>query len=166
MSGDLKLAQLIAKRMFADINVSINFHDADKCPANQNQVIQIHLNTGVPAERFAGALAFAMPYEGIHIQVFVDRIRKMVDSKRVPILLAHVLVHEITHILQGVNRHSACGIMKAKWDRDDYRKMWWKPLTFTEKDIKLIHLGLEAKTSPFVAKSSMPNETQNRRRIN
>jgi hypothetical protein len=130
--------------MFADIDVLINFYEGGKCPAKQERIIQIQLKTGVPAERFPGGLAFARPYEGVHIQVFVDRMRKMVVPKTVPVLLAHVLVHEITHILQGINRHSAKGIMKAAWEREDFQKMCWKPLTFTEKDIRLIHFGLEA----------------------
>jgi hypothetical protein len=141
------LAQLMARQIFADIGVTVQFHEKGNCPANKEGMIQILLNTGVPAERFPGALAYAMPYEGVHIEVFADRIRKMVDPKRMHILLAHVLVHEITHILQGVSRHSKEGIMKANWDQDDHRKMWWKPLAFTEKDVMLIHLGLKARES-------------------
>jgi hypothetical protein len=49
-----------------------------------------------------------------------------------------VLVHEITHILQGVDRHSESGIMKAQWTIDDYRAMASKPLSFTPLDVKLI----------------------------
>ena len=141
------LAQIIAKRMFADIGVKINFFEKGKCPANEQAMIHIHLDTGVPAERFPGALAYAMPYEGVHIEVFVDRIRKMIGPKRIHVLLAHVLVHEIAHILQGVHRHSERGIMKAKWEQEDFQKMCWKPLSFTEKDIKLIHLGLKMQRS-------------------
>ena len=59
-------------------------------------------------------------------------------------MLAHVLAHEITHILQGIKRHSKTGVMKAKWSYEDIRKMTWKPLPFAEEDIRLIHLGMEA----------------------
>ncbi len=142
-----ELAQLTAKKVFAEIGVTVKFHKEGKCPANREGMIRIHLNTGVPAERFPGALAYTKPYEGIHIEVFADRIRKMVFAPKMHALLAHVLVHEITHILQGVNRHSERGIMKAKWEQEDFQKMGWKPLTFTEHDIRLIHLGLEARAS-------------------
>ena len=158
ITRESELAQSITRKMFADIGVSISFHEADKCPTKQDRIIHIHLETGVPAERFPGALAFAMPYEGVHIQVFVDRIRKMVDPKRTAVLLAHVLAHEITHILQGVNRHSPEGIMKAKWDQEDFQKRCWEPLTFTEKDIKLIYIGLEARKSLSAAKSSITSK--------
>jgi hypothetical protein len=62
---------------------------------------------------------------------------------QVPVLLGHVLAHEITHILQGVARHSAEGVMKAHWTEDDFAEMSFKPLRFTEEDITLIHYGFE-----------------------
>jgi hypothetical protein len=30
------------------------------------------------------------------------------------------LVHEISHVLQGTNRHSETGVMKARWNQEDY----------------------------------------------
>ena len=66
---------------------------------------------------------------------------------RIPILLAHVLVHEITHTLQGVVRHSASGIVKAQWDAADLFEMVRQPLRFTEVDVALIRRGLEARQS-------------------
>ena len=38
-------------------------------------------------------------------------------------LLAHVLVHEITHVLEGVDRHTGQGVMKARWTEDDLALM-------------------------------------------
>jgi hypothetical protein len=140
-------AQSIAGKMFADIGVRIDWNKESRCPVGQDGVIHVGLDTGVPAKRYPGALAIALPYEGVHIQVFVDRLRKLHDPKRVPILLAHVLAHEITHILQGISRHSECGIMKARWDQKDYEDMAWKPLNFTDGDVRLIRFGLEARAT-------------------
>jgi hypothetical protein len=36
-------------------------------------------------------------------------------------VLAHVLVHEITHILQGIDRHSESGVMKSPGDYVSHR---------------------------------------------
>jgi hypothetical protein len=58
-----------------------------------------------------------------------------------------MLVHEITHILQGVSRHSDSGIMKARWEEDDYSHMDTKPLVFTKTHIVLIHQALNARAS-------------------
>jgi hypothetical protein len=54
------------------------------------------------------------------------------------------MVHEITHIQQGVDRHSNSGVMKARWTDKDYAAMAWKPLPFTPEDILLIHLGFRS----------------------
>jgi len=80
-----------------------------------------------------GRLAYSKLDEG-HITVFWDRIR---DSPGAPpvVVLAHVLVHEITHILQGIDRHSEAGIIKSKWTLADFRAMASEPLPFTLLDV-------------------------------
>jgi len=40
------------------------------------------------------------------------------------------MVHEITHILEGMNHHSASGVMKAAWASHDYFLMSGGPLPF------------------------------------
>ena len=57
-------------------------------------------------------------------------------------LLAHVMAHEIAHMLQGISRHSETGIMKPKWSSAEMRELYYKPLSFEPQDIKLIELGL------------------------
>ena len=87
-------------------------------------------------------VVYAQSYEAVHIQVFYDRIK----YKPAPAeLLAHVMVHEITHILQGISRHSDNGIMKANWSGEEFQRMRYKPLSFTEEDVVLTHRGLEAR---------------------
>jgi hypothetical protein len=46
------------------------------------------------------------------------------------LLLRPLPVHEITHVLEGIDRHSATGIMKDRWDDNDYAEMRRKPLRF------------------------------------
>jgi hypothetical protein len=92
-----------------------------------------------------GCLAYALPYEGLHIVVFYDRIAQE-HPGLVKSLLAHVLAHEITHLLQAENRHSASGIMKARWIENDYKDMKLGLLAFSAEDIDLIYRGLLART--------------------
>jgi hypothetical protein len=137
--ADLK-AQALASRIFSGIGVTIDWRRGlAGCPA---QGIQISLIHDTPDSLRPGALAYALPYEGSHIGVFFDRIERNAERSQVPVVLGHVLVHEITHILQGFARHSASGIMKARWDLNDYWKMKCGPLRFEPDDIKLIYLGL------------------------
>jgi hypothetical protein len=78
------------------------------------------------------------------ITVFYDGIRPMFDNwpSLVPTFLAHVLAHEIGHALQGQNRHSETGIMKAQWTVGDSRAMQDGPPPFTPFDVGLIRAGM------------------------
>ena len=115
------------------------------------EVIKITLSDRTAETDHPGALAYARPFEGIHIVVFYDRIQRTTPSVPVRLLLAYVLVHEITHILQSVDRHSATGIMRARWGSDDYFEMMRGSLGFTWHDMSLIHAGLDARASSQVA---------------
>jgi predicted SprT family Zn-dependent metalloprotease len=57
-------------------------------------------------------------------------------------LLAHVLSHEICHVLQRTNVHAETGLMKARWRNEDYRLMIEKPLPFTPADLQMMQEGL------------------------
>jgi hypothetical protein len=57
-------------------------------------------------------------------------------------LLAHLIAHEVTHVLERVSRHSETGLLKAHWTSRDYAEMDRHPLAFTADDIVLIQLGL------------------------
>ena len=140
------LARDLADKMFATAGVrivwSVGSPSAEKIAEEQPIVIRFASNT--PASDHPGALAFAVPYEGVHIKIFYDRVR-MGNPRATQVVLAHVLVHEMTHILQGIDRHSESGIMKAQWTTQDYTAMAWQPLSFTSDDIDLIHSGLAAR---------------------
>ncbi len=133
-------ARVIASEMFAPIGVKLDWRCAKSLPQG---TIVISLAT-VSENRKPGELAYASPYEGTHIVIFYDRVRKQ-KPERIARVLAHVIVHEVTHILQGFPRHAATGVMKASWDANDFSEMSWKPLPFTDDDVDLIQRGLDAR---------------------
>ena len=93
----------------------------------------------------AGALAYATPFAGgvKTITVLCDRIRQVAGGpRREPSILAHVLAHELGHVLQGTNRHSQTGVMKASWSEQDYDAMAKEPLEYSSGDLDLIREGL------------------------
>ncbi len=147
-------AEVLASKMFAEIDVRIEWRAANSC-AGIGNALTISISDNTPASQLPGALAYALPYEGTHIVVFYDRIKGQVDGSMVPRLLAHVLVHEITHILQRVGRHSASGIMKARFNETDHFKMKGKGLGFTKEDIDLIHLGMDWPQARLVGTTSI-----------
>ena len=68
-------------------------------------------------------------YDGKYIGVFYDRIYEARGTAPLPRLLAHVIARpRITHVLQGIDRHSDDGVMKARWDDRDFTHMAVKPL--------------------------------------
>jgi hypothetical protein len=148
-------AQVLANEIFAGIGVQIDWRRGQPTRSEllAQKPIVIEMATDTPRGRLPGALAFAQPYEGVHISVFYDRIQETVQPDLTANLLAHVLAHEITHILQGTCRHSESGVMKARWTREDYRMMRVRPLGFTEEDVQLIRFGVaaHARRGTFVA---------------
>jgi len=52
------------------------------------------------------------------------------------------MVHEITHMLEATDRHSAEGLMKASWTPDDLVQMANKPFPIDPVDVVLIREGL------------------------
>jgi hypothetical protein len=108
--------------------------------------LRVILAEQTPDERLPGALAVAHPYDCTKtITVFNDRIRSIARRPELEsALLAYVLVHEITHVLQRVERHSDEGVMKASWSPDDRAKIFARRLTLIEEDIQLIRQGLAA----------------------
>lgn len=133
-------AQSIVAAMFAGIRVGIEWKTERACPPD---AIRISFSYNTDPDLSPQALAYALPYDGTHIVVFYDRVRKHCQPIRLSGVLAHVMAHEITHILQGVNRHSESGVMKAAWTLEDFNEMAFRPLPFTAFDVRLIDDGLD-----------------------
>ena len=130
----------LASKMFASIGVRIDWRE-HRCPVGVGAIV-VSLSYGGPDSTVTSDLGFAQPYDGTHVVVFPDRVLRF-DPYQRPCILAHVLVHEITHVLQRISRHSATGIMKARWDHRDYVEMGRNTLPFTQEDIDLIYAGLK-----------------------
>jgi len=135
-----------ATSLFLSAGVKLEWHSEASFCKGQRDAMAVSFLASTPKGFHPAALAYALPYEGVHIQVFYDRIAQA-DPRLVPSLMANVIVHEITHILQGIDRHSASGIMKAVWNSSDYTRMNNGQLRFTAVDIEMIHDGFAARTA-------------------
>jgi hypothetical protein len=143
----LRPAEGLASQMLAKGGVQVIWHAGRPAVKRGEAPILIDISTNTPVMFHRGALAYARPFDGAHVTVFWDRLMQGPDSAIAAGLLAHVLAHEITHILQGTNHHSREGIMKAHWTLEDILQMPWKPLSFDPEDVRLIRLGLAARSS-------------------
>jgi hypothetical protein len=140
-------AETLADQIFSYIRVKIQWHEPPVCPAGTETPIFMMIQTDTPKAYFPRALGVALPFEGSHVWVFYDRVWQTVPDVRVPALLAHVMVHEIAHVLQGTNRHAESGILKARWSEREIAQMALVPLAFTPADAILIHHGIEERLS-------------------
>ena len=138
-------AQTLAGRMFAAIGISLEWAKGKAVAKPSQSPIIIEMVTRTPPKLMPGSLGYAVTCEGSHITVFLDRIEEMRAPSNV---LAHVMVHEITHLLQGIGRHSATGVMKEMWTAGDFGGMRLRPLSFTSVDIDLIYAGLRQSRRP------------------
>jgi hypothetical protein len=141
----LSRAEVLANEIFGGAGVKINWRRGElpRSPTPRERAIVVEMATDTPKQRTPGALAYALPYEGVHITVFYDRLKEAAAFEPTAnALLAHVLVHEITHLIEGSDRHSDTGIMKARWTIKDIRDMRWKTLSFDAADLQLIRTGL------------------------
>ena len=144
-----RAAQLVTSGIFARIGVWIDWRSMDHCPA---EAVQISFQNSTDRRKMPGALAYALPYERVHVRVFYDRVCSF-GTDRETSLLGYVMAHELGHILQGVARHSKSGVMKAEWDENDRFNMSNRRLGFSSLDADLIHEGLEGRATVIGRKS-------------
>jgi hypothetical protein len=143
----IQRAEFVCARILATADVAVEWRadlpgGSQTVPGKRTIVVEFAKNT--PPGEHPGALAYARVYEGVHIVVLYDRILTFTRDNVIerPMILAHVMAHEIAHAIQGVERHSPTGVMKARWDATDFRAMTSALLPFTSEDIDLIHRAL------------------------
>jgi hypothetical protein len=144
-------AETLAAKMFASAGIKIDWCYSLRSCQKRPGLIVIDITTSQRSAFPSAALAVARPYEGTHIEVAYDRIQAAAPRSLQRVLLAHVLVHEVTHMLQSISRHSETGVMKARWDEADYVAMLSETLPFTAADVELIHVGLQKRVSKVSA---------------
>lgn len=140
-----------ATQIMKHAGIRLNWRVAERA-CTEGKGIVVRVSRATPLNQHPGAMAYAMPFDRTHIVLLYDRVLNCADPNPVPSLLGYVLAHEIVHILQGLNQHSAIGIMKDHWNKQDYADMQGARLKFTKDDIDLIDRGLEwraSRTAPF-----------------
>jgi hypothetical protein len=147
-------AEDTASKMLLEVGVKATWHHRlprrGESRPETTMVVQIKYDPD--SIRQGGAIASAQVFEGSSITLLYHRIKWAEGMPIVgPRVLAHVLVHEIAHNLQGVPRHSDTGVMKSSWTQSDYAEMSRRPLRFEPFDIDLIQLGLKQRRERLAA---------------
>jgi hypothetical protein len=155
-SATLLRAEIQATAMFREIGVEVRFWNNTVRANSANNAcgapILMELDATASTRVSSGALAYAMPYakSGTCIHIFMDRVVERANPSFGTTLLAHVMAHEITHVLEQVDRHSADGVMRAHWGSRDRDLMKSHPLPFAAIDVELIHAGIANRTQQAV----------------
>ena len=143
----LSRARLVAAGILAPAGVELQWNRKFAVIPCSRPSIVIGFTENTPAQFIPGAMAYALPYAGggTRITLFLDRMAplfKLANGSQAGILLGHVLAHEITHVLQGIARHSAAGLMKARFSGNDFQQMLIRPMPLTLDDTRLIQQAL------------------------
>jgi len=148
----LRRAETITSAMFREIGIEVSWRRGTVQETADHAcgapiVLRVEASGARPSAP-EGPLAYATPFaeSDACIHIFMDRVLRGRNVEFSTVVLAHVMTHEITHMLQQINRHSPDGIMKARWDAQDYWRMSSHPLTFAPIDVELIHLGIAKRT--------------------
>ena len=143
----LSRARLVAANILTPAGVDLRWNRKSPPMLCSRPSIVIGFTESTPAQLLPSAMAYALPYAGggTRITLFLDRMAplfKLANGSQAGILLGHVLAHEIAHILQGIARHSASGLMKARFSEDDFQQMLIRPMPLTPDDTRLIQQAL------------------------
>jgi hypothetical protein len=121
-AGMMFRGQATAARILKQAGVRLEWKNDERACAHGNGFV-IKVSRQTPPSRHPRALAYAMPFERTHIVLFYDRVLTTATPAATPYLVGYVLAHEIVHMLQGIEQHSAAGVMKANWEAGDYADM-------------------------------------------
>ena len=143
----------LVSRIFIAAGVVLTWHtpivpNTAKSIESDGRAFTIRTVPKAPKAIAEGALACARPFgsSAADITIYEDRLEQFIETSNLGyVALAYVLAHELAHVMQGIDRHSRSGILKARWSEGDCRQMRLRILGFTVEDVDLIHRGLTAK---------------------
>ena len=148
-------AQAVATAVFQDAGVGIVWLSDRQCRNTSGNVIRVELDLVVPAGFGPEAMAYALPYAAVGPAIHVFYSRVLRDHRDLPVeVLGYVIAHEIGHVIEGIARHSAEGVMTAHWGLHDYARMKKRQLAFDAQDVRLMHLSLERLAAALTAQAA------------
>jgi len=143
----LREGKILASGIFEKIGVHVIWRTGKLADnATPQKAFGILTLEHAPESAGAGALASAriVGSSGTEIMIYKDRVLGFLSSHSnlARVGVGYILAHELAHVMQGVGRHSASGILKAQWRHADFEEMMFHKLAFTDFDVDLIHQGL------------------------
>jgi len=169
----LAAAQREAGRIAGSADVELTWRDrseqsgqpAPACSQSPGlSQLVLHLLPGGSTRRLAepGAFGVSLPAyagrPGFFAAVFWDRVVQFASPRITePVLLGHVIAHELGHLLLGANRHSGEGIMKAHWRNKDLELARLGQLVFSGSESRRISENLNHAQAGLASARPAPN---------
>jgi len=156
-SGDLKVAKEVAASIYENTGVRVEWlecyfaegelkHNPD-CGRLSPTSLVVRILPRSKAEALKqppSALGFAMLSNSGELahyaSVFYHRVEELsgIWTSSRPVVLGHVIAHEMGHLLLGQGGHSRTGLMTANWDRGELERVNQRTLSFTSQQAKEI----------------------------
>ena len=139
-----------ASRMFAKIGTLVQFRYGRKTQTVGQSGLELDMYIGMqaPTRIHSDALGIPHPFrQDGRIEVFYSRIQNYTPELCRSMVLANIMAHEIVHALEGIDRHAATGVMKARWNFEDLNRIRVGTLEFDTSDIELIRAGIEKRVN-------------------
>jgi hypothetical protein len=138
-------AQMIATQIFVPLGVRLRWSSAGSQCAEA--AIRISYSHDTPRTLLPNALAYSRPFadpdgKGVQIEIFRDRVIGGAGELARIQILAHVIAHELGHVLGGSDWHSVQGVMRARWSTQDLTTMQRHNLGFSQEDVLIIRAGV------------------------
>jgi hypothetical protein len=132
----LQKSQDEVARIFVGAGLGVEWTETG--PRFTVQIVPMGLGYRRPSAPVMG-IALRNPH-GATARIFLNEVKDFARTWDVDVstLLAHVIAHEVGHLLLPRMPHSATGLMKAEWDRALLREATAGSLTFTDAQIKRI----------------------------
>ena len=130
----LKKSQDEVARIFGAVGVGVEW--TETAPSITVRIVTSAL---AYAGRYSSVMGVALRRpSGATAQIFLRQVQDFARTYDgdVSILLAHVIAHEIGHLLLPRMPHSPTGLMKGDWDRTLVREAAAGSLTFTDAQIQ------------------------------
>jgi hypothetical protein len=144
--GLLPSGEQTAEQIFSGIGVQLRW----SCDEPAGNTISIRLAGRVPKRLRKETLAYALPFarQGVRITVFYYRLEPIFEEHQgyAGSIFGHVLAHEIAHVLKRVDSHSETGIMRRRWDQNDFVSMKFNAFRFAPEDAQTIRESVEKDT--------------------
>jgi hypothetical protein len=107
-----------------ELDMSAPLEMGNTTDVRRTGVISARILPRVPKSLSPGTLGMALPFasRGIHVTLFADRIGEVARTMRLSRgqVLGTALAHEVGHMLLGSSKHASTGIMRERWNYNEY----------------------------------------------